>query len=376
MHAWGMGGTIRTTLNLAGYLSQQHEVEIISVVRRRNEPFFPFPAGVTVTAIDDQRSHRLTGLRGLVRRALSALPSWLMYPGDRARRACTMWTDLLIARKLWQVRSGVITGTRPALNLLALMAKRPGLAAVGVEHMNYSAHPAWLQSEIKRRYPGLDALVVLTGQDLRDYREALGVATRLAQIPNALPSLNGPAPSLTEPIVLAAGRLTRQKGFDRLIRAFASVARDHPDWTLRICGRGPKRAALERMIAEHQLSNNAELLPAVANLQDQMASASLFVLSSRFEGLPMVMLEAMRAGLPIVSFDCPTGPGEVIENGKDGVLVPEGDVDGLAKAISELIEDDERRRRYGEAAMAKATAYSLSAVGPLWDTLLVTVWPF
>jgi glycosyltransferase involved in cell wall biosynthesis len=330
---------------------------------------------VAVTAIDDQRSGNTAGVRRLVRQALSALPSRLMYPGDRARRACTLWTDLLIARKLWQIRSGVIAGTRPALNMLALMAKRPGIAVIGAEHMNYSAHPARLRSEIQRRYPALDALVVLTEHDLNEYRDALAGATRVVQIPNALPDSDGATSGLTNPIVLAAGRLTPQKGFDRLIPAFAWVVREHPDWTLRICGRGPKRAALERMITEHQLTDNVELMPAVSNLPEQMRMASFFVISSRFEGLPMVMLEAMSAGLPVVSFDCPTGPREVITDGRDGLLVPEGNTVRLAEAMKELIEDAERRRSYGAAATAKAASYSLNAVGPRWDTLFETVSP-
>jgi glycosyltransferase involved in cell wall biosynthesis len=372
MHAWGMGGTIRTTLNVAGYLAQRHDVHVISIVRRRNEPFFPFPPGVTVTAVDDQRAGRISGLRGIVRRALSALPSLLLFPGDRASRACSIWTDLLLLRELGQVRSGVVLGTRPALNLLALLVARPGTAVVGMEHMHYSAHPPAQRTQIRKHYPALDGLVVLTEHDLREYGEVLGDATRLEQIPNAVPDPQSPASSLANPIVLAAGRLIRQKGFDRLIPAFARVARRHPDWSLRICGRGPKRKALQRQIEDHELTDKVTLPGAVTNLDEQMANASLFVLSSRFEGLPMVILEAMSKGLPVVSFDCPTGPREVIDHGRDGILVPDGDIDALAAAIVELIDDDEKRRRYGAAAVAKAQLYSLDVVGPLWEALLAS----
>ena len=142
MHAWGMGGTIRSTLNVAGHLAQHHEVEILSLVRRRTEPFFDFPAGVEVTAVDDQRRRRAaTGVRRLLRRALRRFPSLLLHPDSRDRRTCTLWTDLLLVRKLRRVRAGVLIGTRPAFNLLALEARCPGLVVIGVEHMHYSAHP-------------------------------------------------------------------------------------------------------------------------------------------------------------------------------------------------------------------------------------------
>jgi glycosyltransferase involved in cell wall biosynthesis len=373
MHAWGMGGTIRTTLNVAGYLARHHDVEVVSIVRRRKNPFFTFPPGVTVTAVDDQRKRPASLPVRVARRILSSLPSRLVHPGDRASDTCTAWTDLQLVRKLWQIRSGVLVGTRPGLNLLVVEAGRPGVSVVGTEHMNFETHPPLQQAAIRRRYPELDALVVLTNHDLQEYESVLNGGTRPVQIPNAVPDLPGSVSTLTNPVVLAAGRLGPQKGFDRLIPAFARVARAHPDWTLRICGRGHRREALEQQILDHDVSENVFLPGPVKNLGEEMEQASMFVLSSRFEGLPMVMLEAMSKGLPVVSFDCPTGPAEVIEHGSDGILVPEGDIEGLAAAIRELIEDDEKRRRYGAAAAAKAAGYSLDAVGPRWEALLETL---
>jgi glycosyltransferase involved in cell wall biosynthesis len=373
MHAWGLGGTIRTMLNLAGHLAQHHEVEIISVVRLRENPFFAFPPGVTITAVDDRRTRPGSGVRALGRRLLRALPSFLMFPGDRASRACTTWTDLQLVRALWRVRTGVLIGTRPSLNLLAIEAACPGLTVLGMEHMHYSAHPPLSRERIRRRYPKLDGVVVLTEHDLHEYEEVLDGSTRLARIPNAVPGPAGAISELTSRIVLAAGRLSYQKGFDRLIGAFAKVAALHPDWTLRIFGRGPRRKALQRLIDEHGLGDNVVLMGTDRSLDEHMANASLFVLSSRFEGLPMVMLEAMSKGLPIVSFDCPTGPSEVIGHGQDGILVPDGDGDALAAGMIDLIGDEDKRRRYGAAAAEAATRFSLTEVGAQWETLLASL---
>ena len=198
----------------------------------------------------------------------------------------------------------------------------------------------------------------------------LGSAPRLEQIANATPVLAAEPSSLENPMVVAAGRLTTQKGFDLLIPAFAQVVERHPEWTLRICGDGPQRKALERQILEHELSNNVLLMGPVERLDLQMSRASMYVLSSRFEGLPMVMIEAMSLGLPIVSFDCPTGPGEVIEDGRSGILVPEEDVDALAKAMLDVVEHPERRKALGAGAAERAHDYALESIGPRWEALI------
>ena len=371
-NAFGMGGTVRTVLNLAGFLARDHDVELISVERRRDDPFFPLPHGVKVRVVDDQRRNRpLEGWRERVRAELRKHRSRLIYPGDlRFNAECTLWTDVLLVRALWRVREGVVMGTRPGLNLAAMLVKRPGISVVGQEHMNLESHTPQRQREIANRYPDLDALTVLTERDRQTYAQMLGTTTRLDHIANAAPKLDAPRAELERPIVLAAGRLTTQKGFDLLLPAFGRVVERHPEWMLRIYGDGPQRKPLERQIMELELSNNVLLMGPAKRLDLEMSQASMYVLSSRFEGLPMVMIEAMSLGLPVVAFDCPTGPGEVIEDGRSGILVPDGDVGALAEAMLAVVEDPERRRALGAGAAARAEDYAIEAIGARWEALL------
>jgi glycosyltransferase involved in cell wall biosynthesis len=365
---WGKGGTTRTMLNLAGYLAPDHEVEIISLWRTREEPFFEHPDGVPVYALDDLRpAARPRGLRGLPARVLGRLPSVLAHPGDRWATSFSLLSDVRLVRKLRR-RTGMLLTTRPALNLIAGILDPPGLITIGGEHMHLNAHSKDLRKAMARVYRRLDAFAVLTETAKRDYEKFLnGNDVKLVRIPNAARDLGEPA-DLDAKRVLAAGRLTRQKGFDRLLPAWAQVERRHPDWTLRICGEGMARERLEGLIEEHGLKN-VELPGSCDDMGAEMSNASIFALSSRFEGFPLILLEAMSKGMAPVSFDCPTGPDEVIDDGRNGLIVPPDDVDAFAAALLRMVEDDELRHRCGPAAAETARAFSMDAIGAMWDEL-------
>jgi glycosyltransferase involved in cell wall biosynthesis len=369
---WGMGGTIRTVLNVAGHLAAQGwEVEILGTYRNRDRPFFgAFPPGVKVTALHDRRDGvEPRGATGLLRRALVRRSSVLVHPADRLYPEHNLWTDLRLARAV-RGRSGFLMGTRPGLNLLVGRLGRPGLIAIGQEHMNLNKNVKPLRRAISVGYPRLDALVVLTDGDRRDYEQLLGGAVDVVTIPNAVTPLTGGPADPSARTVLAAGRLSRQKGFDLLLKAWALVAADFPDWRLRILGHGTERKKLRALVAKHGLGGSVSLERASAALGKDMSRASVYAVSSRFEGFPMVLLEAMSKGMTVVSFDCPTGPAEIVEDGRNGRLVPREDVPAFAAALRDVMSDEGLRRRCGEAAVDAARRYGMEAIGPRWDALL------
>ncbi len=362
--AWGMGGTIRTVHNLAGHLaSRGYEVEILSVFRSRRRPFFAFPPGVEVTALDDRRA----------RQPLRRVPSALAHPAG-AGPHWNLWVDVQLVRRLRR-RTGFLITTRPVLNLISADLRPPGLVRVGQEHMSHDVWGPRLRHAMTSAYGRLDVLVALTEGDRARYEEVMGGAIRTERIPNSVSALGGPEPDLATPVIIAAGRLTPQKGFDRLIDAFAQIAGDHPAWRVRIAGKGDLRRRLQRRIDRGGLTGRIELIGAVKDMGAAMAQASVFVLSSRAEGFPLILLEAMGKGLAPVAFDCRTGPADIIDDHRNGLLVPDGDVDALAAAMSEMMGDETLRRRCAAAARDTVRDYDMAtAIGPRWEALLADVY--
>ena len=242
---WGKGGTTRAMLNLAEYLKGKHEIEIIGLWRIRDEPFFEHPEGVPVHAMEDLRpGHQPRGVNAL----LARIPSVLVHPGDRWSTSFSLLSDIRLVRRLRR-RTGILITTRPALNLLAGLLRPPGLIMIGQEQMHLGAHKPELNAAMPGLYKHLDAFAVLTEGAREDYDRHLNGKVKLVRIPNSARELGAPA-DLDAKRVLAAGRLTRQKGFDWLIPAWAQVEAKHPDWKLRICGEGNWRERLEAQVAE------------------------------------------------------------------------------------------------------------------------------
>ena len=209
-------------------------------------------------------------------------------------------------------------------------------------------------------------IVVLTHEDRRNNWDE---DEKVSVIPNPITFRYKTVASLNSRKIIAVGRLTAQKNFSSLIRAFSIVAKRHPDWSLEIYGDGNERRTLQNLIGQLHLENRVSLCGSTRNVQDKMCASSIFVLSSMYEGLPLVMLEAMSCGLPVVSYDCPCGPKDIITDAVDGFLVPTGDERMLAEKICRLIEKPQVRSEMGAAAFAKSENYCMDKIIPMWREL-------
>lgn len=380
-NAYAVGGTIRTVINQANALCSDHDIEIASVYRVRDTPVFAIDPRVRLTPLTELRpdGSRRTDPQGAntrLSRKLRRLPNPFIHRHDHRYRRWDPVVDAAIARYLRSADDGILVTTRPALNLLAARLAPRHLIRVGQDHVNLDSYRPGLRAAIPRNYPRLDALTVLTEHDLRAYQQVLGGSgVRLERIPNGIPPKDAPTVAHDAQRVVASGRLTSQKGFDMLLEAWATVWAKHPDWTLTIYGAGPWRQRLLDQRDALGLRDVVDLPGITSRLDAELQASSMFVLSSRCEGLPMVMLEAMSNGLPVVAFDCPTGPGEVINDGVNGRLVPAGEVDLLAAAIIELIDEPDRRHALGHAGYETSRRFFMPTVRDAWEQFFGTLTP-
>ena len=221
----------------------------------------------------------------------------------------------------------------------------------------------WMR-QLLNKIKKLDRFVVLSDEDARNWQELSNVEV----IPNPLPQLYSQRSTLENKKVVACGRYVYQKGFDILIEAWKKVSSMHPDWQLNIYGKG-EREPYQRLVDESGLNATLHLCEATTDIESKYAESSIFVLSSRFEGFGMVLIEAMNCGVPCVSFACPCGPSDIITDGVDGLLAENGDAEQLAEKICWMIEHEDERKAMGQKAYDASFRYTIDSTMERWKAL-------
>jgi glycosyltransferase involved in cell wall biosynthesis len=284
----------------------------------------------------------------------------------------------LLRHELQRAPSDAVISFGHATNIVTLMACwRLGMPVVVSERTDPREHPIgsiWtrLRSLIYRH---ADALVVQS-LGVRDWARTLVDEDAIHVIPNPVSLIRNEFTRATSrqrenQTVIAMGRLSKEKGFDLLLRAFSQCAKEHSGWSLIIPGEGAERKALEMLIIELGIANRVSLPGRVKDPIRMLQSADLFVLPSRYEGFPNALLEAMACGLAVISTDCPSGPREIIRNGVDGLLIPPNDIDALAVSMDRLMANKVERQRLGARAVEVTERFGVEKVMSMWNDLLI-----
>jgi GalNAc-alpha-(1->4)-GalNAc-alpha-(1->3)-diNAcBac-PP-undecaprenol alpha-1,4-N-acetyl-D-galactosaminyltransferase len=349
-----LGGAERVVARMANHWAARGDTVTVITLSATTTDTYPLDPSVTRVALDLMRDSR--GPIGAL------FNNWI-----RLRR---------LRDAIHRSQPDTVISFTDRMNVVTLLACRPlGVDTVVSERIDPSQQPlgrmwSWLR---RRVYPRARALVVQT-ETVRRQMEPLMYSRPIYVIPNAVDapgSAREPRQPTDRCLQLAAtGRLAPQKGFDLLIEAFAQAAEDKPNWLLSILGEGPERRRLEHQIHERGLDGRVRLCGWVSDPTAVLRSCDAFVLSSRFEGFPNALLEAMALGLPSIAVDCPSGPAEIIRHEVDGLLVPKGDVPALTAAIHRLLSDDQLRVRLGAEAVRVVDRFSNERYFAHWDIVL------
>jgi len=345
------GGAERVLADMANYWnSKGWRITIATWAGPTSEDFYRLDVGVQRVWLDVGRSNS------------SAFAKIRAYP----RRV------LKLRRLLARVRPDAVLSFIDISNVMTLLACMGlGLRVVVSERINGAANPGipWIWRALRiATYRFANAVVAQT-PDAAHWIGKLCRVTAIA-IPNPLRALPE-AEGTRESVVLAVGRLTYQKGFDVLIRAFSHIRPEFPDWRLVIIGAGPEHSALLSLSGQLKLGDCVEFRSPVKDIELWMSRAGLVVQPSRFEGFPNVVMEAMGMGAAVISADCRSGPAEIIKDHVNGRLVPVDDVVVLAQVMSELLRQPEERERLGSEAKEVRSTFRQDVVMKQWENCLL-----
>lgn len=362
-----VGGADRVVTEKANYLAEvlRHDVYIITDSQNGRQPVFPLSTKVKHIDLDvnfDKQYHH-----GLLVRAYYYFSLMHFYKKRLGKLLDEIKADIVI--------------TTLGRDLDFLTKLKDGSKKVGESHIAkqytrnfhlmeargflYKQIAKYWRRKQEKAVKKLDAFVVLTQYDAESWKE-IKVANI---IPNSLPFYTDESSSLDKKQIITVGRLSEQKGFDLLVSAWSFIAKKHPDWELHLYGEGELENELKKQILHNQLGQSVIIHKPVKNIKEKYLESSIYVMSSRFEGFGMVLIEAMACGVPCISFDCPHGPSYIIKDGEDGILVENGNVEQLAEAISTLITDTGKRVAMGKAAKQNVLRYNQENIMKQWESL-------
>lgn len=340
-------GTERAVCNLANMLSNsnRYNVTIVSVKNSEGTVAFPLNKNVDVSFLD------------------------IPFNGGILTHTCLYFKVLKKIDKLCMEKDiDIVIGTESGFNyILPFLSYK--IKKIGCEHFGWNRSRLHHKIIRKIMYRFLSAVVVLTENDFVSYSFLRNVHV----IPNSFSFVNTDYAKFDNKTIIAIGRLTYQKGFDRLINIISNVKELLPDYKVYIYGQGPLKEELLDQIYKNDLDGYLFLMEPVKDIQTVYKNSSIYVMTSRFEGLPMVLIEAQSYGIPIVSYNCPEGPSEVIINEKNGFLIPEGDEDSFVEKLLLVAKNQSLWEELHKSSILQNERFSTKTVFEKWEKLFSEV---
>lgn len=366
---YNSGGKDRVICQKANWLAQNgHEVYLITTDQDNRPPYFAIDS--QIKCIDLNINYEKTNSLPLLKRILAKR--------EQRQRHFTLLKD-----KLAEIEADIVISTfeEDGGILAKLQTHCPKIVELHYsKERRYHEYARgkydwrrlldWFRTrQDEYHVKKYDHLVVLTSQDYK----AWSCMKKRSVIPNPLSFTPQNIAPLREKKILAIGRYSYEKNFEALIRIWADISPQYPEWKLEIVGEGFQRTFLQNLISSLNLNHCTTLTPSTKQIEEKYLSSSIYTMTSRYEGFPLVLLEAMSCGLPIVAFDCPFGPRELIVEDETGYLIPPHDNRTFGLKLKKLMESEELRHQLGNAGHTKSKNYSMDSIMREWTNLFTSL---
>lgn len=343
------GGTERAAINLCNMLAQEHTIYIVSLITREgNQAFFDLNPSVRVVHLEAQ--HLPISKHKKV--------YWLFYIIKKLRE------------DLKKLKPDIIIGEGHNINCtLPFLKVKKGAKTIACEHIVYKTIPLVSRMMMRIIYPFIDTLVVLSNKAKSEIKQ---LNRNTVVIPNSLSFDFSKQSALDSKTILMVGRLSDEKGYDRLVPIAKKLKIKHSDWRIKIFGKGRIRQELEDLYKKEGISEFITIHDPVKNIQDEYLKASIFIITSYTEAMPMVIIEAKTCGVPVVGYDC-EGTKELINHDVDGFVIRDGDTDEFFNKLHYLIINPQYRKQMGDIGKGASVNYSTHNVSNIWRHLLLSI---
>ncbi|REE83090.1 glycosyltransferase involved in cell wall biosynthesis [Lutibacter oceani] len=348
----GSGGLERVLAVKASYLADKmgYEVHILTLNGGDKQPFYDFSQNIKfhdITVIGNPFNYLLSYRAGIKKTVKKIQPHIISVCDDGLKG---MLFPVLFGKKIPVIYERHVskqiensTGSTSLAHSLKIKLKFAVMNVAGSKFHKF---------------------VVLTEGNLKEWK-----LNNIVVIPNPLPFNSGECATLTNKKVLVVGKQSYQKGYDRLLDIWSLVHDKFPDWSLEVYGKLNPTLGLEEKAKQFNIDKSLKFYPPIKDIQAKYKEAAIYVMTSRFEGFGMVLIEAMSYGVPCVAFDCPHGPADIIKDGEDGFLVANGDIDTFAAKLMALMENKALRQQLGTNALKDVNRFNVNEVVKKWDDL-------
>ena len=347
----GSGGLERVLAIKTDYLTKHfnYQISIITLNEFNQTNFFDFNPNVkiqSITAYGNPVKYIYQYIKNIIQKVKQLKPDLICVCDDGLKG---FFVPIILAKKY------PIFYERHVSKIIEL-GENPNFIKKIMTNIKF-----WLMNQLGKTF---DKFVVLTPDNKKEWQ-----LNNLLVIPNPLSFYPEESSSLSFKTVIAVGKQSYQKGYDRLLQAWQLVNQKHPDWQLNIYGTMHPQKIFDKLAERLQIQNTVHFFPATKNIQAKYLESSIYVLSSRFEGFGMVLIEAMACGVPCIAFDCPYGPANIVRHQQDGLIVKNGDIKALADSLLDLISNQQKLITLGKNAKENAQNYLPQNVMQQWIQL-------